>query len=366
MTPATTNRLAVLPVALTLLLQSGCSESRDEPAVPPRPVLSTVVSADTGPSLTLVGTIEPRYRTDLSFRVLGRIITRDVEVGDLVRKSERVAALDPMALDLAVRSQRAALSNAQAQLRNASATESRQQTLLDRNVSPSSTFETAEQARVAAEAEVVRAQSNLTKAQEQLGYTELRSDFDGVVTEVSAEVGQIVSAGQTVVTVAQPDVREAVVDIPESVNGEVQPGTVFDVALQLDERIRTTGSVREIAPEADSITRSRRVRIALDKAPGTFRLGTTVTATIKGGAASSSTVRLPLSALLERDGQSLVFVVDEATGIVSERQVTIAARSKRSITVSAGLGPGTRVVTAGVNSLSPGQKVKIENGAARS
>ncbi len=73
-------------------------------------------------------------------------------------------------------------------------------------------------------------------------------------------------------------------------------------------------------------------------------------------------MRLPLSARLERDGQALVFVVDEATGIVSERQVTIVARSERSITVSAGLGPGTRVVTAGVNSLSPGQKVKIENG----
>lgn len=366
MTPATTNRLAVLPVALTLLLQTGCSESQDAPAVPPRPVLSTVVSADTGPSLTLVGTIEPRYRTDLSFRVFGRVITRDVDVGDLVRKGQRVAAVDPTALELAVRSQRAALSNAQAQLVNASATETRQQTLRDRDVSAPATFEAAEQTRIAAEAEVVRAQSSLTKAQEQLGYAQLVSDFDGVVTAVSAEVGQVVSAGATVVTVAQPDVREAVIDIPESVNGDVQPGTVFDVALQLDERIRATGSVREIAPEADSVTRSRRVRITLDKAPDTFRLGTTVTATIKGEAVSSDVVRLPLSALLERDGRSLVFVIDEATGTVSERQVTVLARSERSITVSADLSPGTRVVTAGVNSLSPGQKVRIENGAARS
>jgi membrane fusion protein, multidrug efflux system len=361
-----TPRFVVLPIALTLLLLTGCSESRDEPAPPPRPVLTTVVSAETRSLLTLVGTIEPRYRTDLSFRVFGRVITRDVDVGDLVRKGQRVAALDPITLELAVRSQRAALSNAQAQLANASATEGRQQTLRDRAVSSPATFEVAEQTRIAAQAEVVRAQSSLTKAQEQLGYAQLKSDFDGVVTAVSTEVGQVVSAGETVVTVAQPDVREAVVDIPESVNGAVKPGTVFDVALQLDERIRVTGTVREIAPEADSVTRSRRVRITLENAPDTFRLGTTVTATIKGGAASPSVVQLPLSALLERDGQSLVLVIDEATSIVSKRQVTIASRNEHSITVSAGLGPGTRVVTAGVNSLSPGQKVKIENGASGS
>lgn len=361
-----TMRLVVSPIALTLLLLTGCSEKQDEPAPPPPPVLSVVVSAEPQSLLALPGTIEPRYRTDLSFRVIGRVITRDVDVGDMVRKGQRVAALDPTALELAVRSQRAALSNAQAQLTNASATEDRQKTLRDRAVSPPATFEAAEQTRIAAQAEVVRAQSSLTKAQEQLSYAQLESDFDGVVTAVSVEVGQTVSAGQTVMTVAKPDVREAVIDIPESVNGEVKPGTEFDVALQLDERIRVRGTVREIAPEADSVTRSRRVRISLDNPPNTFRLGTTITATIKSGSSSLSVVQLPLSALLERDGKSIVFVIDEVTSIISERQVSIASRDEHSITLSAGLTPGTRVVTAGVNSLSHGQKVKIENGASGS
>ena len=359
-------RLLVLPLAAALLLQTGCRESRDEPAASVRPVLSTVVGNEARSSLTLVGTIEPRFRTDLSFRVLGRVIARDVEVGDLVHKGQRVAALDPIALELAVRSQRAALSNAQAQLTNASAIERRQQTLRDRAVSSPATFEVAEQTRIAAQAEVIRAQSNLTKAQEQLGYTQLRSDFDGVVTAINAEVGQVVSPGETVLTIARPDVREAVIDIPESVNGMVKTATVFDVALQLDERIRVTGTVREVAPEADSVTRSRRVRITLENAPDTFRLGTTVTATLKGGTGPDSTVRLPLSAVLERNDQSLIFVIDEATGMVSERPVTIAFRNEYAVIVSEGLGPGTRVVTAGVKSLSHGQKVKIANGVAGS
>lgn len=363
--PAST-RLLVLPLAVALLLQTGCRESRDEPAASARPVLSTVVGNEARSSLTLVGTIEPRFRTDLSFRVLGRVIARDVEVGDLVRKGQRVAALDPIALELAVRSQRATLSNAQAQLANASAIERRQQTLRDRAVSSPATFEVAEQTRIAAQAEVIRAQSSLTKAQEQLGYAQLQSDFDGVVTAINAEVGQVVSPGETVLTIARPDVREAVIDIPESVNGMVKTETVFYVALQLDERIRVTGTVREVAPEADSVTRSRRVRITLENAPDTFRLGTTVTATLKGGTGSDNAVRLPPSAVLERNDQSLVFVIDEATGMVSERPVTIASRNEYAVIVSEGLGPGTRVVTAGVKSLSPGQKVKIASGVAGS
>ncbi len=141
-----------------------------------------------------------------------------------MRKGQRVAALDPTALELAVRSQRAALSNAQARLVNASATETRQQTLRDRDVSAPATFEAAEQTRIAAEAEVVRAQSGLTKVQEQLGYAQLVSDFDGVVTAITAGGGPGRIRGRDRGDRAQPDVREAVIDIPESVNGDVQPG----------------------------------------------------------------------------------------------------------------------------------------------
>ena len=65
----------------------------------------------------------------------------------------------------------------------------------------------------APQASVARAQANLTKALEQLGYAQLKAEFAGVVTAVSADVGQVVSPGQNVVTVARPDVREAVVDV---------------------------------------------------------------------------------------------------------------------------------------------------------
>lgn len=356
-------RRARVLVPLLLVAVGGCDEAQDSPVPPPRPVLTTVVAGSGMEKLVLAGTIEPRYRTDLSFRVLGRIVARDVEVGDVIRKGQRVAALDPTALELTVRSQRAALANAQASLANATAIEQRQRALRDRNVSAQATVESAEQTRIAAEAEVTRARSNLTKSEEQLSYAELHSDFDGVVTAVSAEVGQVVSVGETVLTVARPDVREAVVDIPESAVHDVAPGTPFEVALQLDERIRSTGVLRELAPEADSVTRSRRARITLKDPPSTFRLGTTVTVRIKPGANPANSVRLPASAVLEREGKAIIFVVNEDRGTVSEQPVTVLARRDGLVTLASTLKAGTRVVTAGVKSLNAGQPVRLESRA---
>lgn len=350
---------------LAAMALAGCEEAKDHPPPPPRPVLTLVVTGDSAVPLELAGTVEPRYRTDLSFRVFGRIVGRDVEVGDVVRKGQRVAALDPTALELAVRGQRAALANAEAALANAAAVEDRQRTLRDRKVTGQETFETAEQARVAAEAEVTRSRSNLTKAEEQLSYAELRSDFDGVVTTINAEVGQVVAIGQTVLTVARPDVREAVVDIPEEAGRDIVAGALFDVALQLDERVRTTGRLREVAPEADSVTRSRRARITLENPPDTFRLGTTVTVRSKPRATAAQRTRLPASAVLDRDGQALVFVVDETRGTLSEVPVTILDRNESSVVVSGGLNDGARVVMAGVKSLKAGTPVRLATGATR-
>lgn len=359
-----TRRCALALAIAAPLALAACGEAKDGPAPPPRPVLTMVIPGAGGDGFAFAGTVEPRYRADLSFRVFGRIVARDVEVGDVVRKGQRVAALDPTALELAARAQRAALANAQATLTNASAVEERQRELRDRKVTAQAIFEAAEQARISAQAEVTRTTSNLTKAEEQLSYAELRSDFDGVVTAIGAEVGQVVSVGQPVITVARPDVREAVVDIPEASSISLVPGAAFEVALQLDERIRTAGVLREIAPEADSVTRSRRARITLSDPPETFRLGTTVTVRNKSAGEGSSNVRLPASALVDRDGAPRVLIVDE-TGSVSAVPVKVVGHSDGSVLVAGALTPGMRVVTAGTNSLNPGERVRIDEGAGR-
>ncbi|TPM28686.1 efflux RND transporter periplasmic adaptor subunit [Mesorhizobium sp. B2-3-5] len=357
------NRLPRILLGLFALGALGaCSKSDQKPPEITRPVLSLVVEPRTTQTFGFAGSVEPQVSADLAFRLLGRVISRDVKVGDIVSKGTTIAALDPTALELAVQAAKAELSNAEAQFANAAASEERQRQLLASANTSQSVFDAAQQARKAAEASVERTKASLAKSQEQLGYARLFSDFDGVVTAVGAEVGQTVSPGQTVVTVARSDLREAVVDIPDQLTGDLSAGTPFQVILQSLPTIQTEAKLREIAPQAEGSTRTRRVRLTLTNPPQAFRLGSTVTATRVTKVAP--TIELPMSALLEKDGADKVWIVDPRTSSVSARDIKVASRNGGTFTVAEGLEAGMRVVTAGVHSLSEGQKVKVPEGGA--
>ena len=186
----------------------------------------------------------------------------------------------------------------------------------------------------------------------------LKANFGGVVTAVSAEVGQTVSAGEPLVTIARPDVREAVVDFPETAQELVHKGAIFEVALQIDPAISVNGTVRQVAPDADPSTRTWRAHITLDSPPQNFRIGSTITATVP--AAQSNAIRLPASAILDKDDKPLVWVVDTKAGTVATQPVKLAQRQPDFALVAEGIAPGARVVAAGVHSLKEGQQVRID------
>lgn len=340
---------------------AGCKEKAQAPKRL-RPVLSTLLKPMQSGNTTVTGTVEPRYRTDLGFRVFGRLTARPVKVGDLVAAGQMVAAIDPATLELDLNSAIADVSKSQAQLTNASEAEQRQQKLITTDATTKATLENAEGTRAAAQAMVASAQADLAKAHEQLGYAQLKAEFAGVVTAVGAEVGQVVSTGQSVVTVARPDIREAVLDVGADFPVPLRTGLPFTVSLLLNPAIHVDGQIREIAPQADSATRTRRVRITLNNPPESFRLGTTVTATLAAG--QNAILRLPASAILTENGETFVWIVDHSTSTVSLHKIELA-RDEMGIGVPGGVGAGARVVTAGVHSLKEGQQVRIEQETTR-
>ena len=350
-----TRLFIVASTIVSALAMAGCNQEAKAPE-PVRPVLSAVVQPAASDSTVAVGTVQPRYETNLGFRVLGRLIARPVNVGDLVAEGQVVAATDPTALELAVRSTKADLSKAEALLENAIGTEERKRILIKTDATTKQTLDDAEQVRAGAQASTARARANLTKAIEQLGYTQVKADFAGVVTAVSAEVGQVVSPGQSVVTVARPDVREAVVDIGADFPVPLTVGLPFTVSLQLLPAVQVQGQIREIAPQADSVTRMRRVRIALNDPPESFRLGSTITARLSN---AHSVLRVPASAVLKEGAESFVWVIDAPTSTVSLRKVELS-EDEGGIRLAGGLIAGARIVTAGIHSLKPGQQVRIE------
>lgn len=350
---------------LTLLLMvpailSGCEQASTEEPVVIRPLLSVVVSPQAARQIQFAGSIEPRTKAELGFRVFGRVIKREVGIGDIVKKGQVIAMLDPLDLELSVRGAKADLSNAQAQLRNATMTERRQFKLLQVNSASQSVYDNALLAKEQADASVAKAQANLAKAIEQLSYAELLAEFDGVITAVFAEVGQVLSAGETAFIEARPDLRDVVIDVPEDEISAIKEGAAFDISLQLDPSIRASGTVREIAPQSDAKTRTHRIKISLTDPPPFFRLGTIVTATAKTDALLH--IVLPQSAIL-RDGETFnVWVVDPGTKTVSRRAVTIINKDRTlaDVVILSGLQPGERVALAGVHSLQDGQQVRIE------
>ena len=335
----------------------ACSK-KEEAAEPVRPVLSMVVKPVITGADSIVGTVQPLIQTQFSFRVLGRLITRTVYVGDTVEKGQTFAAIDPAALELAVRVATSEVTNGQAQQANAAGAEGRQRTLLGVDATSKAAFETVEQTRASADASLTRARSNLAKAKEQLSYAQLQSDFSGVVTAVGAEVGQVVSPGQMVVTIARPDVREAVIDVTDDTASALKIGMPFNVGLQLDSAITASGKIRQIAPQADAATRTRRVRITLDQPPETFRLGTTIVASDAGGRGQAMLV--PASAILKKDSKTFVWLVDPDAKTVSTRQVETAPNDSGSARIVSGIEAGVRIVTAGVNTLKEGQKIRLD------
>ncbi len=354
---------AILLMFAGTALLAGCDSNSKSAPPRVRPVLSAVAERQTGTSAAYAGTIEPRYTSGLAFRVLGRVVARDVNTGDSVKKGARLAALDPVPFDLAVKDARANLANATAQLANVTAMEKRNRILLEESHISPQQLETVQQAREAAEAAVTQVRAVLDKALEQRGYAELRADFDGVVTAVNTEAGQVVTPGQAVFTVARPDVREAVIDVPDDSAASLKEGAPFQVALLIAPSKRISGRVREIAPQVDALTHTRRVKITLDSPPDDFRLGTTITAHAPAPAAAQ--IKIPAAALFERDGKQYVWIADPAAKTVSLREVTVFSQDGNAAIMTAGLEPGDRVVTAGVHSLVPEQSVRIPEEAPK-
>lgn len=345
-------------IVLSAVLLAACSKEAPAPE-PVRPVLSVTVKAEEVEQLgRYAGNIEARYESTLGFRVPGRVARRLLDVGDSVQKDQLLAVLDPTDQQNQLRANQGDLARVEAQWINAQANARRQQELFDRGVGAQAALDVAVTDLKTAAASRDQARAAVDQARDQLNYAELRADHAAVITRWQIEAGQVVTAGQQVVTLARPDVKEAVIDLPAAVAEHLPADVQFLVAGQLAPEVRTTATVRELEPQADSATRTRRARLSLAQTPDAFRLGTAISVTLTSAIAPRIT--LPATVLQEVDSKSRIWIVDTQAQTVSPREVSVLARTDTTVVLAAGVKAGERVVSAGVNSLKPGQKVKVD------
>jgi RND family efflux transporter MFP subunit len=355
-TPMFKSQIAPLIALLIAASVTGC----DKPAPPSseaRPVRTVTVERNAeGETVSLTGQVRAKDEASLAFRLDGRMIERPAHVGDVMRPGQIVARLDPLNQQNSLHSAQADLTSAEAVFDEARLAFRRQQELLKHEVTSQAKFDEAQQKLRTSEAQVASAQAQLRIAQDRLGYTTLVADAAGVITAVGAEAGEVVRAGQMVVQLAHDGARDAVFDISEQIIRTGPRDPLVEIALTADPQVKASGRVREVAPQADSATRTFRVKVAIIDPPEAMRLGATVTGSIR--LAPPPGVEVPASALTEANGRPAVWVVDAQSQSVSLREVDVLRYDPGDVVISRGLETGDVVVTAGVQTLRPGQKVR--------
>jgi len=282
-----------------------------------------------GQSLSLTGEILAKNEIDLSFRTDGKLIERLVSVGDMVSIGQTVARIDPQD----AKDNKGVITNAK--------------------------YEDALTQLQSAQAKVEGSTASLNQAQNRLEYTNLQIDIAGIVTAIKAEAGETVKTGQIIMRVATDEGRDAVFNVPEQLfqNKPTSGVLSIEVSLSHDPRIKTIGVVREVSPQADSITRTFNVKVGLNNPPEELKLGSTVTGSVTLN--KGSVIELPVMSLNKSSSGPAVWVVNKEDNTVSLKNIKVIAYNQDSVIVSEGLENGEIVVTAGVHSLYPGQQVKL-------
>lgn len=305
------------------------------------------------------GEVKAKDESRLGFRVGGKIIKRQAELGQRVKAGQVLAQLDPQDYKLAADAARAQLQLAATNRDLAAADFKRFASLKEQNFISGAELERRETTLKAAQAQVDQAQSQLNVQGNQAKYAVLVADVSGIVTAIEAEPGQVVAAGTPVLRIAADGPRDVVFSVPEDKVAGIKPGMPVKVRGWAQDAMMQA-KVREVSASADPATRTYQVKLALDtKTPPPLGATVYVLPEGLGGAQGMAVIKLPTSALLQVGKTSAVWVLDKASMTIKSQAVQVATADGNEAVISSGLQPGMLVVSAGVHVLSPGQKVTI-------
>jgi RND family efflux transporter MFP subunit len=340
------------------LLTAGCEPVTKAEAPPPRPVRTVIAEkSELGQTVVLTGQIQAEREITLAFRIGGRIIERKADISDKVTPDQVLAKLDPQDELNGLRSARAALSAAEGRLAQESNQFQRQQTLLSRGFTTKVLFDKAKQAFNTAQAQVDDAKAQLEIAEDRVSHTELKADVTGTITARNAEAGEVVQAGQPVFQVARDSGWDAAFDVPAQVLRSAPGDATITIALTDDPSVTAKGRVRQVDPQADPVTRTFKVRVSVNDPPAAMRLGASVTGRMD--TESGTGISVPAAALTSVNHDPALWLVDPANLTVKLQPVEVLRFDPGTVVISNGLEGGEIVVTAGVQALHPGQKVRL-------
>jgi RND family efflux transporter MFP subunit len=347
------------PLALAMLAVLSLAGCKRDPEPDPRKLDALAQIAVATPvrqaARSYIGTVTARVRSDLGFRVQGKIVERLVDTGQSVKLGQPLMKIDATDYAHAVVAQAGDVAAARARWTQAADDEKRFRGLVATGAVSQRTYDQAKAAADSAQALLSAAEAREKVAKNQDDYSVLVADSDGTIVEAIGEPGQVVAAGQTVIRLAHSGPREAAIDLPETVRPAL--GSVAQASLYGD-TTQTTAHLRQLSDAADPHTRTYEARYVLDGAGAGAPLGATVRIAFTSGEPSDA-VQVPLGAIDDEGKGPGVWIFDAQHSTVSYRPVGVGSFGVETAVVTAGVKVGEQVVAAGGHLLHEGQKIRI-------
>lgn len=344
----------VVAVGVGVMLKG---QSRPAAIIEEVPLVRTaLVGAGAAQSYTYSGEVKGRFESQLSFQVGGKIIKRYVQLGSVVNAGDVLMEIDAKDVKQTVNSNSAQVASAESQLKLAENNLTRYSTLYEHHAISQAQLDQFQSAYDVAAAALRQASAQYAQGANQLDYSVLYADKAGVVSNITAEAGQVVAAGQSVVTIVQEGEKEVEINIPENRIDELRGAQQMKVTFWALPNVSVDAVIREIAPMADKISRTYKVRVSLNNPPQEVKLGMTSTVTVTPMENQQVAVVIPLAAIYQTGDTPGVWVVNNET--VTLRSIKIGTFSDGKVQVLEGLQNGETIVTAGVHNLTEGQKVR--------
>jgi len=344
---------------------NACKEEQQTSGPVIRPVRYQEAYA-VGGSRTRVfsGTARAGVESWLSFKVAGTISSIDVQIGDRVKKGQRIAELDPRDYVLQVEEAKENLAQARAQARNAAANHERIRALYENNNVSRNDLDAARAAAESAGALVRSIDKKIEQAELQLKYTRLPAPVDGAIAAVEVEVNENVGTGGHVVLLTSGEVPEVEVAIPEVLIARIKVGSLVTVTFDAIPEKHFPAEVTEVGISSTDFATTFPVTVRLDRRDPGIRPGMAAEVAFRFESTEQKKYFLvpPQSAGEDRRGR-FVFVVEpeeeEGFGIIHRRAVQVGELTTEGIEILSGLSDGDRVVIAGVSKIEDGMKVKL-------
>lgn len=343
---------------LVLPFLAACEEQLDLPPPAVKEVTTFTVANPQNDSVrNMSARLAASQRVELSFRVPGKVVELLVKEGDEVSEGQILASLDQSEF-------KNALADRQAAFESATADYERAKVLIVEEAMSKRDYDA-----VVAQFRIARAAYDQAKVD--LQYTVLRAPFDGEVSTRSIENFEEVAAGEQIFYMTDTSRMDVKISVPESVmlmvrkSGSTERDDAVSVYLKLADRPGEAFEMqfREAAQRADPETKTYEVTYQIDQIPGlTLLPGMTASAQVEFHDFTQGQFRVPSRVVFgDIYMRPRVWVLDEAAGTVTSREVTIGRSAGRSLTITSGVQPGDRLVSSHVAFLREGEVVTTDD-----